>query len=189
MRRKDDEKQKNIKHAVIKLILEEGFHGTSISKIAKEANVSPATVYTYFSNKEEMLQDIYIEYTEEIYTCLVHTTQQDLSGKRRLESIIRNYYNYILENHDAFSFVEQFSSCPSLAGSCSEEYVLYRFYNLIDALKKEHIVKGFSDDSLIKIIFYPVKAIALDYRKNNREKEMQLIEMIQIIQSAILVHP
>jgi AcrR family transcriptional regulator len=60
MRRKDDEKQKNIKEAVIKLILKEGFHGTSISKIAKEAGVSPATVYIYYENKDMMLQDIII---------------------------------------------------------------------------------------------------------------------------------
>ncbi len=45
MRKRDDEKEKSIKEAVIKLILEEGFHGTSISKIAKVAGVSPATVY------------------------------------------------------------------------------------------------------------------------------------------------
>ena len=52
MRKKDDEKQNNIKKAVIKLILEEGFQGTSMSKIAKEAGVSPATVYIYYQNKE-----------------------------------------------------------------------------------------------------------------------------------------
>ena len=65
MRKKDDEKQKRIKNAVMHLILEQGFAGTSISKIAREAGVSPATVYIYYENKEEMLKDIYIEYSEE----------------------------------------------------------------------------------------------------------------------------
>ena len=50
MRRKDDDKEKSIKEAVVKLILQEGFHGTSISKIAKLAGVSPATVYIYYEN-------------------------------------------------------------------------------------------------------------------------------------------
>ena len=48
MRRKDDEKQRCIKNAVVQLILEEGFQGASVSKIAKSAGVSPATVYIYY---------------------------------------------------------------------------------------------------------------------------------------------
>ena len=43
MRRKDDDKQQRIKEAVIELILQEGFDGTSISKIARRAEVSPAS--------------------------------------------------------------------------------------------------------------------------------------------------
>ena len=58
MRRKDDEKEQRIRHAVIELMLQEGFNGTSIAKIARLAGVSPATVYIYYENKEEMLQDI-----------------------------------------------------------------------------------------------------------------------------------
>jgi AcrR family transcriptional regulator len=62
LRRKDDEKERCIKQAVIKVILDEGLQGASISKIAKLAGVSPATVYIYYENKESMLQDIYTEY-------------------------------------------------------------------------------------------------------------------------------
>ena len=47
MRKKDDEKEQRIKEAVASLMLEEGWSGTSISKIARKAEVSPATVYTY----------------------------------------------------------------------------------------------------------------------------------------------
>ena len=45
MRRKDDRKQESIKQALLKLILSEGLQGASIAKIAREAGVSPATVY------------------------------------------------------------------------------------------------------------------------------------------------
>ena len=58
MRRKDDEKEQRIRRSVITLMLKEGFNVTSIAKIAKMAGVSPATVYIYYENKEDMLQDI-----------------------------------------------------------------------------------------------------------------------------------
>ena len=51
MRRKDDEKEQRIKEAVIEVVLAEGFGGASISKIAKCAGISRATVYIYHENK------------------------------------------------------------------------------------------------------------------------------------------
>ena len=113
MRKKDDEKVRSIKEAVIKLILQEGFHGTSVSKIAKMAGVSPATVYIYFENKEDMLHDIYQEYSEEIYDYLLDSIKRDMEGRQQIEVLIRSYYNYILENKEIFSFVEQFSNWPT----------------------------------------------------------------------------
>ena len=90
MRKKDDEKERSIKDAVIKLILQEGFHGASISKIAKLAGVSPATVYIYFDNKENMLQDIYTEYSEEIFDYLLDRVDIKMTGQQLLEVLIRS---------------------------------------------------------------------------------------------------
>lgn len=95
MRKKDDKKQENIKNAVVKLILKEGFHGTSISKIAKEADVSPATVYIYYENKDEMLRKIYLEYSKNILNHLLNNISESMSGKELIESLVKNYYLYI----------------------------------------------------------------------------------------------
>ncbi|MBU0970455.1 MAG: TetR/AcrR family transcriptional regulator; helix-turn-helix transcriptional regulator [Proteobacteria bacterium] len=37
------------------------FAASSVSKIAKEAGVSPATIYVYHKNKEDLLVSTYIE--------------------------------------------------------------------------------------------------------------------------------
>lgn len=186
MRKKDDEKERSIKEAVIKLILQEGFHGASISKIAKMAGVSPATLYIYFENKENMLQDIYNEYSEEIYDYLISSVDLGMDGQQLIELLIRSYYNYIMENKEIFSFVEQFSNCPSLANSCSGKKGICNIHNLIEEMKKKQIIKNYNDDNLLAIIFYPVKAIAVDYYKSEAERADLLKEMIIIIQGAIL---
>lgn len=38
-----------------------GFHATPISKIAKLAKVSPATIYLYFENKQDLVNQTFIE--------------------------------------------------------------------------------------------------------------------------------
>lgn len=187
MRKKDDEKEKSIKEAVIKLILQEGFHGTSISKIAKVAGVSPATVYIYFQNKEIMLQDIYSEYSEEIFNYLLNRVNQEMRGQQLIEILVRSYYNYIRENKEIFSFVEQFSNCPSLAGNCAEIKGIYHINNFIAELKRNQVIRDYNNDNLLAIMFYPVKAIAVNNRKSEAERAELLREMIKIIQDALLI--
>ncbi|HHV11134.1 MAG TPA: TetR/AcrR family transcriptional regulator [Clostridiales bacterium] len=187
MRKRDDEKEKSIKEAVIKLILEEGFHGTSISKIAKAAGVSPATVYIYFENKEIMLQDIYNEYAEEIFDYLIDSIDREMQGQQMIEMLITSYYNYICGNREIFNFVEQFSHCPSLANRCGRNKGLYKINDLIIEMKNNQIIKNYSNDNLMAIMFYPVKSIAVDHCKSREEKEELLRELIYIIQKALLI--
>ena len=186
MRKKDDEKEKSIKEAVIKLILLEGFHGTSISKIAKEAGVSPATVYIYYDSKEIMLQNIYREYSEEIYNNLLNRVHQEMAGQQLIEILVRSYYTYIQEHREIFNFVDQFSHCPSLACGCSEARGICRINNLIEELKNRHIIKDYKNDNLLAIMFYPIKSIAVNNHKTEDEREELLQEMIKIIQNALL---
>jgi AcrR family transcriptional regulator len=187
MRKRDDEKEKSIKEAVIKLILQEGFQGTSISKIAKEAGVSPATVYIYFDNKEIMLQDIYREYSEDIFNYLLNRVHQEMEGQQLIEILVRSYYNYIQEHEEIFHFVDQFSNCPSLASGCSEIKGICRINNLIVEMKNKHIIKDYNNDNLFAVIFYPVKSIAINNHKTEAERAALLQEMIEIIQDALLI--
>ena len=187
MRKKDDEKEKSIKEAVVKLILELGFHGTSISKIAKEAGVSPATVYIYYENKEIMLQDIYHEYSEEIFDYLLSKIYKDMDGRQLIEMLARGYYNYIQENGEIFHFVDQFSSCPALASHCLERKGIKNLNDLLEEMKDKRVFKDFQNDNLVAILFYPVKSIAIKQCTSDAEQDKLLKEMIMIIQDALLL--
>jgi len=187
MRKKDDKKEKSIKEAVIKLILQEGFHGTSISKIAKEAGVSPATVYTYFDSKEIMLQDIYREYMEEICHYVLSKVHYGMDEKQLIEALIRSYYDYIQENQDLFSFVNQFSNSPSLVCGCSEIEGNFNIKMLIADLKHREIIKNYHNENVMAMIFHPIKAIAVNGSKTKAERAELLHEMIGMIQDTLLV--
>jgi AcrR family transcriptional regulator len=186
MRLRDDDKERRIKEAVVQLILEEGWNGASISKIARQAEVSPSTVYVYFDSKEDMLQDIYREYSEDVFECLMNGIRPDMTANQILDSLIKGYYRYILENPDVFCFIEQFSGCPALANSCSGKTSICRIYELIDELRNEGAVSDYDDDVLMAAIFYPVKAIAADNRHSSKEKERYLDEFTELIEQAIL---
>ena len=59
------------------------------------AEVSPATVYIYFESKEEMLQDIYREYYDEVYSYVLRQVSPQMDGFQLIDSLIRAYYSYM----------------------------------------------------------------------------------------------
>lgn len=187
MRKKDDKKQESIKKAVIKLILEEGFHGTSISKIAKEAEVSPATVYVYYENKDIMLHEIYFEYSEEILNNLLNKVSLHMAGNELIETLIKSYYDYIKNNKEIFLFVEQFSSCPALINKCEQRQGIRNFNYLIENFKQNNIIKNYSNDTLISLVFAPVKSICMNQCIPKAEKSELLKELIKILQDSLVI--
>ena len=102
MRIKDNEKQERIKDAMISLILKEGINGASVAKIAKQAGVSPATIYVYYENKEEMLAEVFNEYARKPVSYLGGMLYPSMSGSELIECLIKGAYSYALENEKEF---------------------------------------------------------------------------------------
>ena len=72
--REKNVRMQQIQNAAKELFMLKGFHSTTIEEIAEKAELSPATIYLYFKNKEELyasLNLITLEYLcnriEEIY--------------------------------------------------------------------------------------------------------------------------
>jgi len=184
MRRKDLEKERRVKEAVIKLILSEGFEGASISKIAREAGVSPATVYIYYENKEQMLESIYQEYAVRSNAYLMSRVREDMGGAELVRSLLLGYDTYITENMEVYRFVEQCSHCPTLNDGESD---VCQIFDFLEELKDRGTLRRYSNESLAALLFYPVKAITLEFPTHDRRADTLLEELIQIVQRAILL--
>ena len=48
-------KKQRIQDAAIRVMAKQGYHGTTISQIAKAAGVADGTIYLYFENKDDLL--------------------------------------------------------------------------------------------------------------------------------------
>ena len=118
---KDENKQQRIKEAMVRLILRDGIDGISVAKIAREAGVSPATIYVYYDSKEEMLAEVCREYSTAPYRYLMQRVSADMDGSTLIETIVRGCYSFSREHEEIFSFVEQCSRCPTLSERVSEE--------------------------------------------------------------------
>ena len=186
VRRKDDEKQRSIKNALIQLMLQEGFQGTSIAKIAKIAGVSPATVYIYYENKDAMLREIYIEYVEDIYQTILKRLTPDMRGEEIISELIQQYYSFIKENQEIFHFIEQYSSCPILQSSCGLMKGPADLYQLLTELKSRQVFIDYSNDILYAILFSRVKSIALKNYESEQVATKRLNELVSMVQLLLI---
>lgn len=112
MRVKDEAKQKALREATIKVVNQIGFASSSVAKIAKEAGISPATLYVYHKDKDELLCDIYTEIKIE----LAGAMNQGFDDSRPVRDIIKlmwlNGFRYLIKHRHYLSFIDQFANSP-----------------------------------------------------------------------------
>ncbi len=77
MRLRDNLKEDIVREEAIKMLANEGFDGFSMNKLAKVSNVSVATLYIYYKDKETLLKVI----GTEIGRSFMQNTLKDFSAK------------------------------------------------------------------------------------------------------------
>jgi len=162
MRVKDEIKQDAIIHATVDLVNEIGFAASSVAKIAKRANVSPATIYIYYQNKEDLLVSTYIK----IKSCLATALLQDFAAAAPLQDTLRkagrNLFLYISEHEDMFYFTEQFANSPFNSSQVMQQ-VETAFQPMLDLLQRgidEQLIKQVPLELLLAHLFYPIFNLA-----------------------------
>src|SRR5438552_6814062 len=75
--------------------------------IAKEANVSPATIYIYFENRQDMLNKTYTHVKREMAAVFIKGLKPELSVDEAFKVIWSNFHKYAVKNSAKFSFTEQ----------------------------------------------------------------------------------
>ena len=186
MRLRDEDKQRRIKEAMVNLILREGIDGTSMSKIAREAGVSPATIYVYYENKEEMLTEVFREYARRPYQYLMHLVQAEMTGGELIETIIRGWYEFSREHEDVFSFVEQCSRCPSLSQQVCEHDSSCDILDVIHGYQERGELRPCNDWNMGAMLFAPVRFLAMNQTASPPETD-QLDELIDMIRNLLIM--
>lgn len=186
MRLKDEDKQRRIKEAMVNLVLSDGIDGTSISKIAKKAGVSAATIYVYYESKEEMLAEVFHEYALRPYQYIIQRIQPDMDGKALIAALVRGYYTFSTEYEEIFSFIEQCYRCPTLSGRVCEKDCSCTVLDLIHHYQEMGVMKHYSDWNMVAVLFAPVRWLAMNRKALQQDSEAKLDELVQILQAVLL---
>ena len=132
MRVRDENKIESIFQQALEMIVNEGFEGLSMQKLAKAAGVSPATIYIYFKDKEDMLLQLNKRETDRFFAAVIEGFDPEMDFATGLAVQWKNRAKYIIDYPDRGHFMEHFTFTPLLSKSMSKRdprfsAVMHRF--------------------------------------------------------------
>lgn len=160
---KSIDKRNALVKATIDLVNNNGFHATPMSKIAKMANVSPATIYLYFDSKQDLVNKVYLE-VKTAYTHFAFATyNENMPVKEGFEMIWRRIADFKLRELDEALFLSQCDTTPMIDEPSRQEGIkhLQPLLDLWKRGKEEKIIKPISDYLLYAYTISPLSFLML----------------------------
>lgn len=109
-----DLKRLQILNASLNLFVKFGVHTVTVAQIAKEANVGIGTIYKHFKDKEDIIQQIWIEQKKQEAEYIFSNYKNTGTIKERFDFLWGKVIDYFVENPLEYQFSYQFASSPIL---------------------------------------------------------------------------
>lgn len=102
--REKEEMRERILQAAMKLFLDEGFENVSIRKLASAIEYSPATIYLYFTDKDEIFYALYTMAFGRFYE-LLQPLARIKDPLKRLKKGNEIYLSFAMENPELYDLM------------------------------------------------------------------------------------
>jgi TetR/AcrR family transcriptional regulator, multidrug resistance operon repressor len=106
------EKKRAIFESTLALVRENGFHGTPMSQIARNAGVAAGTIYHHFDSKDTLIMELYGYLRQEMTSSLLKMDDDQMAFKERFFNYFISHSLFYIEHPNALFFMEQFVNSP-----------------------------------------------------------------------------
>jgi AcrR family transcriptional regulator len=170
-------RQKELLAAALKLFVENGFHGTPTSKIAKEAGVANGTLFHYYPTKDDLIVSLYISIKLEMAAFV----EGKLDAGDDFKTRFRNQFTFALlwamDHPGEFHYIQQFYASPYATQLQSEvlqqqlQKTCVEIQQAIDA----NVIKDLPVDYIFTLISSHLNGLNQYLRKANLSADKQKV--------------
>jgi|ERR1700722_2323485 len=115
MRPKNLEKEAAIRTTALRIIAEEGLENLTMQKLAKEAQVSPRTIYIKYKDKGDLLIKLFIDEVLEVYErAVLENFSESMELGAGVKRVWLNAFHFFIRNKPAFVLMQYGKSSPFL---------------------------------------------------------------------------
>ncbi len=153
--------------ATLYLVNNKGFHDAPMAKIAKLAKVSPATIYLYFENKQDLINQLYLSVKASFSKHAFQNYDPNLPVKKAFEMIWYNIAQYKINNLNEAMFLAQCDMTPMIDEE-SKQKGLVHLQPLLDLWtrgQEEGVIKEVSPYLLYAFTIHPLSFLISVHQK------------------------
>ena len=114
-------KRKRILDASLDLIAEKGIHNTPMTLIAKRAGVATGTIYHHFANKEELVNQLYLEVKTDYIRGVFTDPSREMPYRDRMSLLWKKTVDHFISKPSFLSFDEQLFTSPLISAETRRE--------------------------------------------------------------------
>ncbi|MCL5127692.1 TetR/AcrR family transcriptional regulator [Algibacter sp. L4_22] len=164
---KSIDKRNALIKATIELVNNDGFHATPMSKIAKMAKVSPATIYLYFENKQDLVNQTYVDVKAEYTKYAFETYDESMPIEAGFELIWKRIADFKLKECEHAMFLAQCDNTPMIDETSRQEGIkhLQPLLDLWERGRKEGVIKPLSDYLLYAYAINPLSFLMMTQKR------------------------
>lgn len=162
---KASDKRTAIMQAAMELIAEQGFHGTPTSQIAEKAGTGVGTIYRYFKDKDELIEEIHTMAHAIFLASFAENYDPNRPARENYLRIFTALTRLFIAHPFEIRFLEQYYNSPfGIAKKRSGEFKCEKpMFQFFEQGKQQQAIKDFPLDVLMSLSFGPIIFSARDH--------------------------
>lgn len=120
MRQRDEAKERRILAATLEIVERQGLAGLAMEAVARAAGVATGTVYTYFENKEALLNALYLATKESLAREAFQGAAPEEAVRPAFERACVGYMRFAVERRAELVFMQQCANSPLVSEQTRE---------------------------------------------------------------------
>lgn len=105
-------KRQAIREKTIEMVVKSGLDGFSMQKLARAAGVSPATVYIYYKDREDLILQTCIELSNDLFEATIKDFDPDMQFAEGMKVQWQNRAAFFMKHPVELEFMEQIRYSP-----------------------------------------------------------------------------
>jgi AcrR family transcriptional regulator len=180
---KDQSKIHIIYQATLALVLKSGYAELNMASVAQEAGIATGTIYTYFKNKEDLINQLYLHLKEEKVKLMFKKYNKEDSFYISFRKLWLAYFKISLNEYHKMTFIEQYaySSIITARTRKKADAILLPMINLLEQAQQEQLIKAIEPEIILSSITGAVLEIVRYYhnkaKKTSKNAINQCFEM------------
>jgi AcrR family transcriptional regulator len=128
------DKREDILKAALSLFAARGSHGTAVPLIADRAKVGAGTIYRYFKDKENLVNELYRFWKNQLFEAIIKGLSEDMPLRTRFHEIWIHWIAFSINHPEAALFIKAHHHAPCLddISVALNEKIMAAFLQLVE---------------------------------------------------------